>query len=120
MKKFLLIFATVLLVGSLFTSCSKDDDNRPSIVGVWENKNWNWVYQFTSDGKWKYWYHYGGYDNKILNETPRESGTYTFHGTYIIRDGGFKEAITFSEDGNSIRWASFPPSEETSIFTRVK
>ena len=36
MKKLLLIFATVLLVGSLFTSCSKDDDNEP-IVSYEEN-----------------------------------------------------------------------------------
>ena len=97
MKKLLLIFATVLLVGSLFTSCSKDDDNGPSVVGVWKGYIY---YKFTSNGNW---YEYGS-DSEYKAGNYRDSGKYTFDGKYLSKDGDFKQEIEFSEDGNKMKY----------------
>ena len=105
MKKLLLIFATVLIVGSLFTSCSKDEDNGYNIVGVWKATNgYRWVYQFNSDKTFSLWV--DDYDESVFYKEPREKGKYTFDGKYLSLNGDYKQEVEFSEDGKKCHWGN--------------
>ena len=100
MKKLLFITALVFM-GIVVSSCSKGDDNNSptySIVGVWQIESLFGVYEFKANNTW---FKYGYYED-YENNNPIENGTYTFDGHYLIRDGGFKEEITFSEDGKQM------------------
>lgn len=130
MKKlmFLLVMALMPMV---FTSCGSDDDDNGAqvnkIVGAWiEKQTWKeennsfyeWgdyyykdfgaIYIFTSDGK------YTKYMNQYYKDLGQaeEEGTYTFDGTYLVVNGGYKRKVTFTEDGNGFEW------ERTSIVVR--
>lgn len=103
MKKLLFIIIAFISMGIALSSCSKDDDNNTpsySIVGVWQKMPDVWIYEFKADNTWYYYGYVGQYER---NE-PSKSGKYTFDGKYIVLDGGFKEEITFSENGKEIEW----------------
>lgn len=129
MKKlmFLLVMA---LVPMALTSCGSDDDDNEQtgrIVGTWiekafwkeENNSFDeWgdyyyrrygaIYVFTSDGKYtKYMSQYDKDHGQV-----REEGVYSFDGTYLVVNGGYKRKVTFTEDGNGFEW------ERTSIVVR--
>ena len=114
----------------VLTSCgSDDDDNAQSgrIVGTWiekafweeEDNSFNeWgdyyyrkygaIYVFTSDGK------YTKYSSQYYMDLGKaeEEGSYSFDGTYLVVNGGYKRKVTFTEDGNGFEW------ERTSIVVR--
>ena len=129
MKK-LMFLMVMALMPMVFVSCgSDDDDNAQSdkIVGTWlEKAYWKeedgafyypgdyWsnrngkVHVFTKDGK------YYKYDwlNDFKTGNVGESGTYTFDGTSLVVNGGFKRKVTFTEDGNGFEW------EQTAILEK--
>ena len=128
MKKLMFLMVMALLP-MVFASCGSDDDDAQSdkIVGTWlEKAYWKeedgafyypgdyWsnrngrVHVFTKDGKY---YKYDWLDD-FKTGNVGESGTYTFDGTYLVIDGGFKRKVTFTEDGNGFEW------ERTSIVVR--
>ena len=129
MKKFLFLMAMTFLPMA-FISCSDDDDNDTQsdrIVGTWlEKAYWKeedvafyypgdyWsnrngkVHVFTKDGKY---YKYDWLDD-FKTGNVGESGTYTFDGTYLVVDGGFKRKVTFTENGNGFEW------EQTAILEK--
>lgn len=128
MKKTLLTFV-LLAVTSLFIACSSDDDGGDTgrIVGVWrEHYFWSSskdrmvanalslelrnLYVFTSDMK------YAEYLNEenFKNGKAAVKGTYSFDGTYLVVNGGYKRKVTFTEDGNGFEW------ERTAIVKRYK
>ena len=100
MKKILFIFATVLLVSTMLVSCSKDDNEGYSIVGVWQRMPDFWIYEFRTDNTWYYY----GTENYYKKNDYTRNGHYSFDGTNLILDSGFKQPVTFSEDGNEIIW----------------
>ena len=97
-------------------SNNNQNDNVSKILGVWweaeywKNNQWNsvgiwtytWFYEFREDGKF---YYYNSKED-LLAGKPYDlmSGTYTFDGTYIVKNGGFPEKVDFSQDGNTLRW----------------
>ena len=124
MKKFMFLMIMALLP-MVFTSCGSDDDGEEqsrSIVGVWEEsdfwdkedkcfKDWwgiGYVHEFKPDGKYLRYNNSTRYDR---GEPDRE-GTYSFDGTYLVLDGGFKRKVTFTENGNSFEW------EQTAILEK--
>lgn len=124
---FLMVMALMPMV---LTSCGSDDDDNGQagrIVGMWiEKEFWKesdnsfheWggyyyrehgaIYVFMSDGK------YTKYMNQYYKDLGKveEEGVYSFDGTYLIVNGGYKRKITFTEDGNGFEW------ERTSIVER--
>ena len=56
--------------------------------------------------------HGNGLSSDFKTGNVGESGTYTFDGTYLVVNGGFKRKVTFTEDGNGFEW------ERTSIVVR--
>lgn len=101
MKKF--IFPLLILSCFLVSSCSKDDsESTPSysIVGVWQKTPDLWIYEFKADKTW----HYYGYIGYYEKNDPSQSGNYTFDGKDLVLDGGFKEEVTFSENGKELYW----------------
>lgn len=129
MKK-LMFLMVMALMPIVFASCGGDDDydtQSDRIVGVWKEKQtwkeennsfYEWgdyyykdfgaIYIFTSDGK------YTKYMNQYYKDLGQaeEEGTYTFDGTYLVVNGGYKRKVTFTEDGNGFEW------ERTSIVVR--
>lgn len=102
MKKLLFIITAFVFMGIALSSCSKDDDNNTpsySIVGVWKHYTIEWIWVFNSDKTYQKYLSIDSYEKK---KEPAYSGTYTFDGKYISLDGGFKNEVTFSEDGNSV------------------
>lgn len=100
MRKKLLVIAAFIFIGVIVSSCSKDDstETKYSIVGVWKHEKLFGVYEFRNDNTW-YMY---GYMEDYEKKDYSNMGKYTFDGKYLIRDGGFKEEITFSENGNQM------------------
>ena len=112
MKKLLLILLAILPL--TFIGCSGDDDNNSSdlkskILGPWKKVAWKdgsgkWIdgrflpeiYDFKSDDTY---YRFLMYKNYLEND-PISNGTYKIDGDNIIMDGGFKNKIVFSENGN--------------------
>ena len=43
-----------------------------------------------------------------------KQGTYSFDGTYLVVDGGFKRKVTFTENGNGFEW------EQTAILEKYR
>ena len=124
MKKlmFLLVMALMPMV---LTSCGSDDDDNEKvgrIVGVWkETFYWHddthsfdgwqgmgYVHAFKSDGTHIVYANSKRYE---MGEISKQ-GTYSFDGTYLVVDGGFKRKVTFTENGNGFEW------EQTAILER--
>ena len=63
---------------------------------------------FTKDGKYYKYDRLGDFKTGDVGE----SGTYTFDGTNLVIDGGFKRKVTVTEDGNGFEW------ERTAIVAR--
>ena len=117
-----MFFMVMALMPMVLTSCgSDDDDNAQSgrIVGTWiekafweeEDNSFNeWggyyyrkygaIYVFTSDGK------YTEYSSQYYMDLgkAKEEGSYSFDGTYLVVNGGYKRKVTFTEDGNGFEW----------------
>ena len=133
MMKKIMFLMVMALMPMVFTSCGSDDDDNGAqvnkIVGVWiEKQTWEeennsfyeWgdyyyrkfgaIYIFASDGK------YTKYMNQYYKDLGQaeEEGTYTFDGTYLVVNGGYKRKVTFTEDGNGFEW------ERTSIVVRYQ
>ena len=127
MKKLMFLMVMALLP-MVFTSCSGSDDDdtdnaqTKGIVGVWKEtyywhddthsfRGWQgigYVHEFKSDGTHiVYW-------NSVKYEAGEvyKQGTYSFDGTYLVVDGGFKRKVTFTENGNGFEW------EQTAIVER--
>ena len=119
---FLMVMALMPIV---FASCGGDDDydtQSDRIVGVWKEsdfwdkedkcfKDWwgiGYVHEFKPDGKYLRYNNSTRYDR---GEPDRE-GTYSFDGTYLVLDGGFKRKVTFTENGNGFEW------EQTAILEK--
>ena len=123
MKKFL--FLMMALMPMMFASCDSDEDDEEQsgrIVGVWKEtcywhddthsfRGWQGmghVHAFKSDGTHiVYW----NSDKYGAGEIYKQ-GTYSFDGTNLVIDGGFKRKVTFTEDGNGFEW------ERTAIVAR--
>ena len=124
MKKlmFLMVLAIMPMV---LTSCGSDDDDNEQagrIVGVWkETYYWHdsthsfdgwqgmgYVHAFKSDGTHIVYSDTKSYETGKI----RKQGTYSFDGTYLVVDGGFKRKVTFTENGNGFEW------EQTAILER--
>lgn len=130
MKKFMFLMVMALMP-VMFASCGSDDDDNGAqvnkIVGAWiEKQTWKeennsfyeWgdyyykdfgaIHIFTSDGK------YMKYMNQYYKDLGKvdEEGVYSFDGTYLVVNGGYKRKVTFAEDGNGFEW------ERTSIVVR--
>ena len=118
MKRILLLFMAFC---SLFISCQKEttenetNDNSSKIIGVWrETHFWNsssndwspWtfapgqVHEFMEDKTYNMYQSIEKYNSGVIAKTC----TYKFDGEYLVLDGGFKEKIVFSEDGNRLSW----------------
>ena len=119
---FLMVMALMPIV---FASCGGDDDydtQSDRIVGVWKEsdfwdkedkcfKDWwgiGYVHEFKPDGTYLRYNNSTRYDR---GEPDRE-GTYSFDGTYLVLDGGFKRKVTFTENGNGFEW------EQTAILEK--
>ena len=114
------------LLPMVFTSCSgsDDDDNAQTerIVGVWKEtyywhddthsfRGWQgmgYVHAFKSDGTHIVYANSKRYE---MGEIYKQ-GTYSFDGTYLVVDGGFKRKVTFTENGNGFEW------EQTAILEK--
>ena len=130
MKKLMFLMVMALLP-TVFASCGSDDDDNGAqvnkIVGAWiEKQTWKeennsfyeWgdyyykdfgaIHIFTSDGK------YMKYMNQYYKDLGKvdEEGVYSFDGTYLVVNGGYKRKVTFNEDGNGFEW------EQTAIIER--
>lgn len=124
MKK-LMFLMVMALMPMAFASCGGDDDydtQSDRIVGVWKEtyywhddthsfRGWmgiGFVHEFKPGGK------YLRYNNSARYERgePDKEGTYSFDGTYLVLDGGFKRKVTFSENGKSFEW------EQTAILEK--
>ena len=126
MMKKIMFLMVMALMPMVFSSCGSDDDDNGAqvnkIVGVWEETDfwdsddkcfrdwWNigYVHVFKSDGTYARYHNSTHYDR---GESDKQ-GTYSFDGTYLVIDGGFKRKVTFSENGNSFEW------EQTAIVVR--
>ena len=111
MKRIFLLLAIIPTL--FFFSCSDDDGNKNSIVGLWQEASfWSttynqWmistskeIYEFKNDHTY---YEYLS-EKRYKNKDVFKNGTYTFDGKYLTLDGGFKRKVTFSQDGNSFEW----------------
>ncbi len=119
MKKnvlFLLVAITLL-----FTACQKEQSeqenpNVSKLIGVWvethywdsSNNDWHtwgfisgFVHEFREDKTYIEYSSLTNYNNGTPFNSPK---SYTFDGEYLVIDGGFKEKIIFSEDGNKLIW----------------
>lgn len=124
MKK-LMFLMVMALMPMVLTSCGSDDDDNEQagrIVGVWKEtyywhddthsfRGWQgrgYVHAFKSDGT------HIVYDDPKSYEAGeiRKQGTYSFDGTYLVVDGGFKRKVTFTENGNGFEW------EQTAIMEK--
>lgn len=133
MKK-ILFFLMLAIVPLTFIACSSDDDddnnttNTSKIVGVWrETSYWDdgalsgnpntfhtwglvpgYVHEFKADGTYK------KYDSptKYKSGEADVTGTYTFDGSSLAVNGGYKRSVTFTENGNGFTW------EQTAILVR--
>ena len=113
MKKMLLIL--LALFPLTFVGCSSSDDENNSsnlktkILGPWKEVAWKdasgkWIdgrflpsiYDFKSNDTY---YKYLSYKEYLENKSI-SNGTYKIDGDNIIMDGGFKQKIVFSENGN--------------------
>ena len=113
MKKMLLILLALLPL--TFVGCSSSDDENNSsnlktkILGPWKEVAWKdasgkWIdgrvlpsiYDFKSNDTY---YKYLSYKEYLENKSI-SNGTYKIDGDNIIMDGGFKQKIVFSENGN--------------------
>ena len=66
------------------------------------------VHAFKSDGTHiVYWN-----SDKYEAGEVYKPGTYSFDGTYLVVDGGFKRKVTFTENGNGFEW------EQTAILEK--
>lgn len=109
----------------VLTSCGSDDDDNEKvgrIVGVWKEtyywhddthsfRGWQgmgYVHAFKSDGTHIVYANQKRYE---MGEIYKQ-GTYSFDGTYLVVDGGFKRKVTFTENGNGFEW------ERTAIAVR--
>ena len=119
---FLMMMALMPMV---FASCGSDEDSEEqsrSIVGVWKEtyywhddthsfRGWQgigYVHAFKSDGTYiVYWN-----SDKYETGEAYKQGTYSFDGTYLVVDGGFKRKVTFTENGNGFEW------EQTAILEK--
>ena len=119
---FLMVMA---LLPTAFASCGSDEDSEEqsrSIVGVWKEtcywhddthsfRGWQGmghVHAFKSDGTHiVYW----NSDKYGAGEIYKQ-GTYSFDGTNLVIDGGFKRKVTFTENGNGFEW------EQTAILEK--
>ena len=123
MKKFL--FLMMALMPMMFASCDSDEDDEEQsgrIVGVWKEtcywhddthsfRGWQgmgYVHAFKSDGTHIVYANSKRYE---MGEISKQ-GTYSFDGTYLVVDGGFKRKVTFTENGNGFEW------EQTAIVER--
>ena len=123
MKKFL--FLMMALMPMMFASCDSDEDDEEQsgrIVGVWKEtcywhddthsfRGWQgmgYVHAFKSDGTHIVYANSKRYD---MGEISKQ-GTYSFDGTYLVVDGGFKRKVTFTENGNGFDW------EQTAILEK--
>lgn len=119
---FLMVMA---LMPMAFASCGGDDDydtQSDRIVGVWkETYYWHddthsfrgWmgigpVHAFKSDGTHVVYWNSDKYEAGEIYK----QGTYSFDGTYLVVDGGFKRKVTFTENGNGFEW------EQTAILEK--
>ena len=124
MKKFLFL-VTLTLMQFIFASCSSDEDGEEqsgNIVGVWKEtyywhndthsfRGWQgmgYVHAFKSDGTHIVYANQKRYE---MGEIYKQ-GTYSFDGTYLVVDGGFKRKVTFTENGNGFEW------EQTAILEK--
>lgn len=129
MKK--LSFLMLAIMPLTFIGCSSDNDevnNASKIVGVWvETLYWStssytgdpntwhtwgfvpgYVHEFKSDGTYKRYSSSSKYKEGIADVT----GTYTFDGSKLAVNGGYKRTITFTESGDGFEW------EQTAICVR--
>ena len=124
MKK-LMFLMVMALMPMAFASCGGDDDydtQSDRIVGVWkETYYWHddthsfrgWmgigpVHAFKSDGTHVVYWNSDKYEAGEIYK----QGTYSFDGTYLVVDGGFKRKVTFTENGNGFEW------EQTAILEK--
>lgn len=121
MKKFLFL-VTLALMPFIFASCSSDEDesrDTGNIQGAWLEKAY-WkeesgsfyypgdyysdkhgrIHVFMPDGKYLKYYDPEDFKTGIV----KEEGTYSFDGTYLVIDGGYKRKIIFTEDGRVFEW----------------
>lgn len=105
MKKFVFILASICLVCLITTSCSKEDDDTNSIIGTWKYRVF--YLEFNKDNTWRDAQEIGGemYWSKY--------GKYSFDGQYLVRDGGFKEEVIFSDNKKTIKLGGY-------IYEKVK
>ena len=109
----------------MFASCDSDEDDEEQsgrIVGVWKEtcywhddthsfRGWQgmgYVHAFKSDGTHIVYANSKRYE---MGEISKQ-GTYSFDGTYLVVDGGFKRKVTFTENGNGFEW------EQTAILEK--
>ena len=113
------------LMPMMFASCDSDEDDEEQsgrIVGVWKEtyywhddthsfRGWQgmgYVHAFKSDGTHIVYANSKRYE---MGEIYKQ-GTYSFDGTYLVVDGGFKRKVTFTENGNGFEW------EQTAILEK--
>ena len=103
-----------------FAACSSDDDNdtpnnSSKIVGVWQEMTYGGsfgdIYVFGADKTYKTYSTVSNYKNG----KTRETGTYTFDGKQIALNGGFKFDVTFSENGNMVKFEGWLILEKLNI-----
>lgn len=117
-KNVLFLFVAITL---LFTACQKEQSeqenpNVSKLIGVWvethywdsPNNDWHtwgfisgFVHEFREDKTYIEYSSLTNYNNGTPFNSPK---SYTFDGEYLVIDGGFKEKIIFSEDGNKLIW----------------
>ena len=124
MKKLMFLMMMALLP-MVFASCGGDEDVEEQsgrIVGVWKEtyywhddthsfRGWQgmgYVHAFKSDGTHIVYANSKRYE---MGEIYKQ-GTYSFDGTYLVVDGGFKRKVTFTENGNGFEW------EQTAILEK--
>lgn len=118
MKK-ILFFLMLAIMPLTFAACSSDDDNdtpnnSSKIVGVWQEIAYGGfgdIYVFGADKTYKTYSTVSNYKNG----KTRETGTYTFDGKQIALNGGFKYDVTFSENGNMVKFEGWLILEKLNI-----
>ncbi|MDE6266763.1 MAG: hypothetical protein K2M07_05370 [Muribaculaceae bacterium] len=111
-KMSLMTLATVLMLGCVFTSCSKDDepmDPKTALIGTWvcdEGKDGVFTYTFNSNGSGSAYFVWPDYPGENESYTTTWTATDNYLTVNYLQINETEGGLYFiSSDGKTLTWA---------------